>query len=430
MFQEFTKYDVVICGGGVAGISCAYICAKQGLKALLVEKENFLGGDVTGGLVVPVMKSNSSNLNCEFFNSLVEYAKKFDAQITYGDENCGWFNPVLLPMVFENMLCNVGVEILYEVQPCNADKIENEVCKIYLNSSVDFNKDRKMLSLPIESSYFVDATGNASLAKILKCKMWDDNLQKQPSSLRFIMSGVDLGKFSKFITELDSDRNITTTYLIDSNYHLSTAFTWDENKKWALEPYFRQAIKDGVLIDSDLAYFQVFTIAGMPNSVAFNCPRLVDFCDEKSYSKALIEARKAIYRLSNFVKKYLSGFKNSYISNIATKTGHRELARVKCEYDYVVDDIINEKEFENPCLKSNYPIDIHSNKKNSSVLYEVRSYSFPMESLRSVDYKNLYAIGKIAGCDFKSHGALRVQASCMSMGEGAARDIARRVKCK
>ena len=76
-------YDATIIGGGIAGVSCAYICAKLNLKTLLVEKENYLGGDVTGALVIPVMKTDTKNINTEFYCDLIEYAKKFNAQKTY-----------------------------------------------------------------------------------------------------------------------------------------------------------------------------------------------------------------------------------------------------------------------------------------------------------------------------------------------------------
>ena len=92
-----------------------------------------------------------------------------------------------------------------------------------------------------------------------------------------------------------------------------------------------------------------------------------------------------------------------------------------------IEDIITQKSFDNPALCSNYPVDIHSNKKNASVLYKVCSYEFPLQSLQSKDFENLYAIGKIAGCDFKSHAALRVQSSCMSMGEAVAKDIRKNI---
>lgn len=422
MNSKILNYDVVVAGGGIAGVSCAYNCAKFNLKTLLIEKENYLGGDITGGLVVPVMKSESKNINCSFYNDLISFAKKFNAQHTYIDSNPGWFNPILLKCVLDDMLISKKCDLMFESRITSAntsDKIINDI-KIETNT----------LSLPVVSKYYVDATGNASFAKILNCNFQNDNEIKQPPSLRFILSGVDVNTLAEFLEKIDSDKNITTTNRVDCMTHLSTAFTWDKTKKWALEPYFEQACKDGVLKSFDLSYFQIFTIANMPDSVAFNCPRIRDYKQDSplDFSNAIIESRQAIIRLHDFVKKYIPGFQNSYISNIAPKTGYREIRRVKCKYNYTIEDIINQKEFDNPALCSDYPIDIHSNKMDKSVLHKVCSYTLPVESLCSSDYDNLYAIGKIAGCDFKSHAALRIQSSCMSMGEAVAKHIVKNIK--
>ena len=411
------EYDVIIVGGGISGVSCAFNCQKRNLKTLLVEKESYLGGDITGGLVIPVMNSETKNYNTDFYNELVNTAKKFGAQQTYIDNNNGWFNPVLLKIVFDYMLTSVGCDIMFESEVVSS-QTEKKIIK-----SLNIKSDT--LSLPIVSKYYVDATGNASLSKLLKCAIWEDTSTKQPDSLRFIISGVDLNVFCDFLEELDSDKNVTTTYRIDGNIHLSTAFTWDSSKDWALTPYFTKAYEDKVLLKKDLAYFQVFTIANMPNSIALNCPRLNDYDVNKplEYTEAIIDARKAILRLHKFLVEYLPGFKGSYISNIAPKVGKRETTRVKCKYDYSVNDIINQKTFDNPALFANYPIDIHSNKKNKSVLHKVCSYALPIEALESIDYDNLFVIGKIAGFDFKAQAALRVQSSCMSMGEAIAKHI-------
>ena len=78
---------------------------------------------------------------------------------------------------------------------------------------------------------------------------------------------------------------------------------------------------------------------------------------------------------------------------------------------------MSSKSFDNVVLRANYSIDVHSSKKDDSILQKTSSYELPLESLVSANYDNLYAIGKILGADFYAHSALRVQKSCMSMGE-------------
>ena len=75
-----TQYDLTICGGGTAGVAAAYIGAKYGLKTLVVEKRIHLGGTMTSALVMPVMKSNTQNINCEFYNDFIDELKKFNGQ--------------------------------------------------------------------------------------------------------------------------------------------------------------------------------------------------------------------------------------------------------------------------------------------------------------------------------------------------------------
>lgn len=117
------KYDFLVTGGGSAGCAAAYIASKYGIKTCLIEKNNYLGGLMTGGLVIPVMKSDSSNINVEFYNDLISYAKKYNAQIEYFDKNKGWFNPVVLKIVLDEMLKNAGVDIFFEMYPDRVKKI-------------------------------------------------------------------------------------------------------------------------------------------------------------------------------------------------------------------------------------------------------------------------------------------------------------------
>lgn len=430
-------YDVIIIGGGTAGCATAYIAGKLGLKVLLIEKGIHLGGTMTSGLVVPVMKSGNHQINTDFYNILVGEMHKVGGQITYQD-NSGWFNPELMKIVLDKMMKDVSVDVRYnaEVKDVKTEgkyvlslETNKEILSVY-NEEVDTDNNSieryKPLSVYIGAKYFVDATGNCDFSNNINCKFLEMKSEYQPMSLRFLMSGIDIEKFGKWLLEKDTDRNVTTVENIDGVTHLSTAYTWDTDKQWALAPFFDKAVKEGLLKDSDRNYFQVFTVAGMPSTLAFNCPRIPENLNPnlvKDTSKALIEGREAIYRLSLFCKKYFQGFENAYISNIADFLGVRVSNRLKGKYVYTIDDLKSGKKFEHPALISNYPVDIHNKSKNTSTLEKTGEYQLPIESLMSYDYDNLFVVGRGISADYMAQGALRVQASCFSMGEAVAKYI-------
>ena len=199
------KYDLVVVGGGTSGVSCAYNASKLGLRVLLVEKTDVLGGAITQGLVIPVMKLNSRNINTDFYNELIKMASKYNAQATYGDLNTGWFNPENLKFVLDSLLKGVNCNVLFSTEPVSCKYNEK-------NSFFELKLNHKILSLHIETDYIVDATSNGKIFQLLNYNFQEKNDKQQATSLRFIMSGVNLDEFSKWILELDKNRDITTSY--------------------------------------------------------------------------------------------------------------------------------------------------------------------------------------------------------------------------
>ena len=113
------------------------------------------------------------------------------------------------------------------------------------------------------------------------------------------MSGINTKEFANWLLKFDKDRDVTTACEVDGKTYLSTAYTWDSGKNWALKPLFKDAIDTGVVKEEDTNYFQLFSVAGTPDSIAFNAPRLIN--DQNPY----VDGRAAVFRLSNFCKKYL-----------------------------------------------------------------------------------------------------------------------------
>lgn len=438
------EYDVIVLGGGTAGCAAAYISGKLGLKTLLIEKSIQLGGTMTSGLVVPVMQCGKHQINTEFYQNLIKEMKQVGGQITYQD-NPGWFNPELLKIVLDKMMKDAHVNVLFNTVVKDVKCKNNNVTAICLENTLSVYNDKiyadnisssseqQLLSVYIGAKFFIDSTGDCNFFKKLNCDFLENNSVFQPMSLRFIMSGIDMEQFGNWLLEVDKDRNVTTVENIDNQIHLSTAYTWDTDKHWALSSYFDDAVIKNILKDTDRNYFQVFSIAGMPSSLAFNCPRIVENLnpnDSLDTTKALISAREAILRLSNFCKKYFPGFKNAYISNIADSLGVRVSNRIKGKYLYTIDDLKSGKTFKHPVLISNYPVDVHNKDKNNSILYKTGEYQLPIESLMSCNYDNLFVAGRGISADYMAQGALRVQASCFSMGEALARHIKKELSNK
>lgn len=430
------KYDIVVVGGGTAGCAAAYTAGKLGLKTLLIEKNIHLGGTITSALVVPAMKSGEHQINTEFYNDLIEELHSIGGQATYLN-NPGWFNPELTKIALDNLMAKANVEVFFDThivdvivknKRIKSIVISKEMLSVYNDTIEDLNNS---LSVPIGTRYVIDATGNCEIGKLCGCQFLEEKNENQPVSLRFMMGGIDVPLFAKWLKDFDKDRNVTTVEDINGFIHLSTAYTWDKDKNWALKPLFEDAVTKGILKDHDRNYFQIFTVAGMPSTIAFNCPRIVDYTETlqvKNMSKALQLARKIIYRLSNFCKIYLPGFENAYISNIADMLGVRVSRRIKGKYIYTVEDVKSAKKFEHPVVISNYPIDVHHKQRNKSTLEVVKDYQLPIESLMSYDIDNLFVAGRCISADFMAQGALRVQASCFSMGEGIAKHIAEKTQ--
>lgn len=430
-------YDVIIAGGGTSGCAAAYIAGKAGLKVLLIEKNIHLGGAITSGLVIPVMKSGTNQINTDFYKALTNELAMIGGQVTYQD-NRGWFNPELAKIALDRLMEKASVDVILGASIESVQRAGRDIISLSINTKIlseyseqidtnnNYSYSNKVLSEPIAARYFVDATGNCEIGKISDCEFLNEEHENQPVSLRFIMGGINLEVFGKWLLEVDKNREVTTVEKINGNTHLSTAYTWDTDKEWALAPFFDDAVNKNIIKDYDRNYFQVFTVAGMPDSVAFNCPRLVDSINPLNIldtSMALKYARSSILRLSNFCKTYFPGFENAYISNIADMLGVRVSRRIKGKYIYTIDDIKSHKTFDNPVVISDYPVDVHSARKGESILNKTSDYQLPVEALMSADIDNLFVTGRCISADFQAQAALRVQASCFSMGEGVAKYI-------
>ncbi len=411
------KYDLLVIGGGLAGCSAAINSAKLGLKTLIVERNSFLGGSATGALVFPMMKNIQNSLS---YKNLMNYLG--ENAFTFKDGNIGWFNPEILKCKLDELCKKNGVDILFDTIVTGCKKEKNKILSI---ESFSYGQKEEIIA-----DYYLDASGNADFAYIAGAKMLESR-DFQALTLRFIMANINIEKFADFLEKIDPDSELSPIDRVSEQIHLSCAYTSD-NDCWKLKPIFEQAIQNGDLSEENGEYFQIFTIPNQIGAIGFNCPRI--YADKKlnptnnqDTSYALVQGRKQILEIANFVKKYFIGFENAYISQIAPMLGIRNSRQIEGKYILNEEDILTSKKSNNEAFSSNYPIDVHSYQKNGGKLIFASKddyYSAPIEIMQSVSYENLFAAGRCISATYLAQASLRIMPNCITMGENIAKHIA------
>ncbi len=411
-------WDVIVVGGGTAGAIAGIAAARAGAKTLVVEALGSLGGSGTNAQVTPLMRNVSSgeNLNRGITDELKQrLIARCDGAVDKNN-NDNWFNPEGMKFVLERMLIEAGGEILYHTH-----FVASELEAKKISSVVVHNKDG--LSR-LKASMFIDATGDAdvSVSAGVPFDAGDSDGIHQSMSLRFILGGVDLERLCGFLADHGQKQ--------ENQKFMHFWMVWE--KKSSLEPLFRQAVTDGVLLERDGDYFQGFSIPGMPGCISFNCPRIdADLNDGASawtLSRAQIDGKLAIDRLLNFCRKYLTGCEHSFIASYAPMIGVRETRRIRGEYILTLEDILECKKFEDAICRNHYPVDIHTPRGKKLVHERTGAFPYfqpdafheiPYRSLIPLEVENLLVPGRCASATFEAQSAIRVQQNCHSMGEAA-----------
>ena len=143
------KYDVVVCGGGVAGVAAAVTAAKEGFSTLLVEKSNILGGLGTLGLInlfVPMCNGRGKQI----IFGLCEKWARLSAKLGYDAIPDEWkngepkeytekryiqrYSPYIFALQLLDEVCEAGVDLLYDCIACDP-VMEGNICKGILTES-------------------------------------------------------------------------------------------------------------------------------------------------------------------------------------------------------------------------------------------------------------------------------------------------------
>ena len=377
--------DVLVVGGGTAGTIAAIQSARLGVKTTLIESGSQLGGTTTtGGVAFPGLfhawgEQIINGIGWELVSEAVKLNSDTlpDFKIPTGKSH--WkhqipINTYLYTLIAEEKAMKAGVSIRYYETPVEViRKGDYWYTKIVGKGTV----------CTIKSKQIIDCTGNASITALAGYKLLQDN-ETQPGSLIFELEGYDYSK----LEEKD------------------------------LQKRYGEALKNKIILKTD-AYNGIKALLTARSGISVQHIINASSASSVLHTQSNIAGRESLLRVLRFVRTF-PGCENAKIKIMQTETAIRETCRIEGEYQITVEDYTSGRVFEDALSYSFYPIDLHvEGGVKPKHLQEGVVATIPLRALIPKNSMNFIVAGRCLSSDRLSNSALRVQASCMGMGQSA-----------
>lgn len=388
------EYDAVVCGAGPAGWVAAVSAARSGCRTALIEKMSFLGGAATAGLVDPISGSYHKNgrvlggIGWEFIQRMVSDGA---AQLEMPKGHVS-FDPEYYKLLAQRMALEAGVTLYTNTTVAACQMQGGCVTHVIIDS-----KDGLQA---LGCSTVIDATGDGHVCQLAGVPMQTGNMPMQPMSMCFLLRNVD--------TSTDLLRN----YIHHTGLH-------GASKQMEIFHYLQSLADQG----EDVPQFggPWFNATMQDNMVCVNITRATaDGADRAQLTQAECRMREDAYRLMALLRAHYPEFANATIAEIAPQGGIRESRHIVGLYTMTGADIAACTQFDDAVAFCSHPVDIHSTRDNTqSTQYFDVPCPIPYRVMVAAGFDNLLAAGRCISCLDEAYASMRVQGTCMALGEAA-----------
>ena len=427
------EYDVVVVGGGMAGVGAAVAAGKMGAKVMLVENTSALGGIATMGIV---------NIPLDFVCGVG--AEFFDEMDKINGLRARNSDPEKHKLVFDRMVKKYGCDVLL-VTPLIDTIVEGNTVK----GIVVHTKKGKRAIL---GKCFVDASGDSDLVYFAGGETMtgrESDGMSMGCSLEFVLGGVDFDKY--YESELNQKDPKWYKFIPEQLALGNLPYEIDNHLNWLTHIPDRpeHCGKDEV-------------------SICFAHSRRCFPTENADLTRMYIEGREQAAILAKFIRENVPGFEESYLSYTGSLLGVRESRRILGEYIFTGMDIAYANKFDDVIAISQHGFDLHgfevagnmkwfkgtlpdgreayiSNRAGwgsqlppedglprvnmvELVKDGMYCYDIPYRSLVPVRLDNVLAAGRNISADIPGQSGTRLVMCCMSLGEAAGTAAAIAVK--
>jgi hypothetical protein len=400
-------YEVVVLGGGPAGITAAVAAGRSGRKTILIEAYGFLGGAGTAaglstfcGLHAAVFGEHEQvvhGLCDDILDRLRAMDGLNDPHLSVQDRILAQaYDISAYKIAADELLGAAGVEILFHAVGVGCSMASDDTIEALF-------VETKSGRFAIRGQMFIDASGDGDLAAWsgVPFEIGDGAGNMLYPTTMFRINGVDhqkAGDAWKLIPELMAEAELKGRHF--------------PRKKPIVRPQ-----RNPIEWRANLT--QIKTASG----------KAVNGIDAREFSDGEIEGRRQCWDVFSFIKEVTPGFDNAYIVEIAPQIGIRETRRIVGEYQLSQADILECRDFDDPIGVNGWPVEAHVAGDVNFLFADKVTRGFnqiPYRIIVPQKIENLLVAGRCASMTHEGQSSARVTGSCFIMGQaaGTAADLA------